>query len=286
MILQISIHALREEGDPSTSSDRHFRFNFYPRPPRGGRPDSTVGVGRQVEISIHALREEGDRPRSGFQLCRGHFYPRPPRGGRRDFLEVPEGGELFLSTPSARRATSTKGIPAAALRFLSTPSARRATVRIFCRTSTSSISIHALREEGDPKGNGHGLLPKRFLSTPSARRATRNRVVQRGWHPISIHALREEGDPFVTLPCCSFGISIHALREEGDLIISAWNGSDLNFYPRPPRGGRLFEVDELDCNQLFLSTPSARRATQWMRDPYTLLVFLSTPSARRATHPS
>ena len=34
---------------------------------------------------------------------------------------------------------------------------------------------------------------------------------------------------------------------------------------------------------LFLSTPSARRATQWMRDPYTLLVFLSTPSARRAT---
>ena len=35
-------------------------FNFYPRPPRGGRPKRACtnwGIGR---ISIHALREEGD----------------------------------------------------------------------------------------------------------------------------------------------------------------------------------------------------------------------------------
>ena len=36
----ISIHALREEGDVDWSAYRLFLFNFYPRPPRGGRPVS------------------------------------------------------------------------------------------------------------------------------------------------------------------------------------------------------------------------------------------------------
>ena len=59
-----------------------------------------------------------------------------------------------------------------------------------------SISIHALREEGD------------FLST--------DRLVI--LIPISIHALREEGDRFDPSLAHGFPISIHALREEGDLI--------------------------------------------------------------------
>ena len=58
--IQISIHALREEGDFFGP----FRFaraaDFYPRPPRGGRP----------------CRRRSDRPYSS------DFYPRPPRGGR------------------------------------------------------------------------------------------------------------------------------------------------------------------------------------------------------------
>ena len=33
------------------------------------------------------------------------FYPRPPRGGRLDGKTVVELDKLFLSTPSARRAT-------------------------------------------------------------------------------------------------------------------------------------------------------------------------------------
>ena len=33
----ISIHALREEGDQQTLLHRYPLFNFYPRPPRGGR---------------------------------------------------------------------------------------------------------------------------------------------------------------------------------------------------------------------------------------------------------
>ena len=33
----ISIHALREEGDRGFPMGCHGFFNFYPRPPRGGR---------------------------------------------------------------------------------------------------------------------------------------------------------------------------------------------------------------------------------------------------------
>ena len=58
---------------------------------------------------------------------------------------------------------------------------------------------------------------------------------------ISIHALREEGD---LLPTCGHllppAISIHALREEGD--------------SRPP--------SFVSRSRIFLSTPSARRATR------------------------
>ena len=35
---RISIHALREEGDSPLSTTRKSSANFYPRPPRGGRP--------------------------------------------------------------------------------------------------------------------------------------------------------------------------------------------------------------------------------------------------------
>ena len=35
----ISIHALREEGDDVTDISHHQKWNFYPRPPRGGRPE-------------------------------------------------------------------------------------------------------------------------------------------------------------------------------------------------------------------------------------------------------
>ena len=34
---KISIHALREEGDTAKRTLSPSSFNFYPRPPRGGR---------------------------------------------------------------------------------------------------------------------------------------------------------------------------------------------------------------------------------------------------------
>ena len=56
-----------------------------------------------------------------------NFYPRPPRGGRHVFDFGLIQTALFLSTPSARRATTT----------------------MWKNTSWPMISIHALREEGD-----------------------------------------------------------------------------------------------------------------------------------------
>ena len=78
-----------------------------------------------------------------------------------------------------------------------------------------------------------------FLSTPSARRATKILDAVCRVDGISIHALREEGDRRPGEIPRYPGISIHALREEGD---------------RRARAARAVAP-------LFLSTPSARRAT-------------------------
>ena len=57
-------------------------------------------------ISIHALREEGDQLPPLVVSMAGYFYPRPPRGGRQFWPLVNAPERLFLSTPSARRATA------------------------------------------------------------------------------------------------------------------------------------------------------------------------------------
>ena len=57
-----------------------------------------------------------------------------------------------------------------------------------------------------------------------------------------------------------------------------------DFYPRPPRGGRHKVPAGFHHPLKFLSTPSARRATEKFKTIGKLLdEFLSTPSARRAT---
>ena len=82
------------------------------------------------------------------------------------------------------------------------------------------ISIHALREEGDPEYFKKSLGLQVFLSTPSARRATAGCRRPCGSFGISIHALREEGDEGPNYCHFPLNISIHALREEGDLFAS------------------------------------------------------------------
>ena len=61
---QISIHALREEGDACENHRTRPECYFYPRPPRGGRHGFNVKLVVFLFISIHALREEGDAIRS------------------------------------------------------------------------------------------------------------------------------------------------------------------------------------------------------------------------------
>ena len=70
---------------------------------------------------------------------------------------------------------------------------RRLAERIFL--APDSISIHALREEGDKTAYKWIVNAEEFLSTPSARRATKDGAIT-GFDDfvISIHALREEGD--------------------------------------------------------------------------------------------
>ena len=70
------------------------------------------------------------------------------------------------------------------------------------RHMSVSISIHALREEGDGVLIGRPAHFFLFLSTPSARRATVAQYVnKKAIGAISIHALREEGDHiFPVLP--------------------------------------------------------------------------------------
>ena len=80
--------------------------HFYPRPPRGGR------------LFCCLLRVAGK-----------DFYPRPPRGGRLMVVRPWSRLLLFLSTPSARRATDGNSVDMYKIKFLSTPSARRATAK-------------------------------------------------------------------------------------------------------------------------------------------------------------
>ena len=92
-------------GRRPTWEDITQKVNFYPRPPRGGRPRLDVVVPDPADISIHALREEGDARSRSSTGRPTNFYPRPPRGGRRAGVSVFLIPWLFLSTPSARRAT-------------------------------------------------------------------------------------------------------------------------------------------------------------------------------------
>ena len=128
-VAMISIHALREEGDMFRYMWSGMMQDFYPRPPRGGRPglgdkwfqdhqisihalreegDHLVHIDETAsrDISIHALREEGDSVTAEVGVIQSNFYPRPPRGGRHAMIWQEWFRDQFLSTPSARRATS------------------------------------------------------------------------------------------------------------------------------------------------------------------------------------
>ena len=169
---EISIHALREEGDAPSGRNTPDTPNFYPRPPRGGR----------LEGAVHGIKTKD-------------FYPRPPRGGRRVSGLVGASPTYFYPRPPRGGRQLARRLQGVQQGFLSTPSARRATGDVDRVEATIDISIHALREEGDAMLFFSGSKHRKFLSTPSARRATAAFSAWPAGMSISIHALREEGDP-------------------------------------------------------------------------------------------
>ena len=168
-------------------------------------------------ISIHALCEEGDLMVIRVPPRYSDFYPRPLRGGRQTSKNLTAEAYTFLSTPSARRATSLPPTHRVNLsHFYPRPLRGGRPVQFICGILFHNISIHALCEEGDPQGCS----------------VLRTEV-------ISIHALCEEGDPAATPSSTGrydfyprplrggrrytsashwrdIDISIHALCEEGD----------------------------------------------------------------------
>ena len=123
--------------------------------------------------------------------------------------------------------------------FLSTPSARRATGTAITEDYVKQISIRALREEGDRWTQKQLADATDFYPRPPRGGRPRIEDDQNVKDMISIHALREEGDPRTPAAwCVPLTISIHALREEGDVNLQINLDTFLNFYPRPPRGGR------------------------------------------------
>ena len=213
---------------------------FYPRPPRGGRRQQSLLFPAFRAISIHALREEGDYRPTATPSRPSNFYPRPPRGGRRAtthrlraetnfYPRPPRGGRLIV--PDGRGQVIDDFYPRPPR------GGRHRADTVLARHKR--ISIHALREEGDPGCHDHCERYAEFLSTPSARRATK--------------------DPELFMEYYEFLSTPSARRATNDVF--QFGFLEIDFYPRPPRGGRRSAKHSRYKNTTFLSTPSARRAT-------------------------
>ena len=123
--------------------------------------------------------------------------------------------------------------------FQSTPSARRATGAYWLKY-TFVTDFNPRPPRGGRRLRWYIRYEEQypFQSTPSARRATCLHQCRHRAGRISIHALREEGDG-VDVPLQELRpISIHALREEGDKTTLPYDTIQMDFNPRPPRGGR------------------------------------------------
>ena len=217
-------------------------------------------------ISIHALREESDQPlnflhwpqiqqfqstlsvrRATLQKSRldnllFDFNPRSPWGERLCWAISKSITSLFQSTLSVRRATQSSYCywrPKSHFNPRSPWGERRN--RAIATGVRRAISIHALREESDPR-KGRTLL----LS-----------------HRISIHALREESDVSASVQSLARRlISIHALREESDGKSDDIKSKrhKISIHALREESDAFTALDVTTHNQ-FQSTLSVRRAT-------------------------
>ena len=192
-------------------------------------------------------------------------------------------------------------------RFQSTPSVGRATSNRQSARPRLSISIHALREEGDPP-SGWMVVSNRdfnprspwgerreqeiiiraaleFQSTPSARRATADSLHSGcsagDFNPRSPWGERPGAAAALLQAAC---ISIHALREESDgrLNICFRDALSISIHAlREESDGRICN-DICDFRDFNPRPPRGERPARPALGVYSG-VFQSTPSARRAT---
>ena len=237
----ISIRALRVEGD---------FLDTYERP-------------AYPEISIHALRVEGDKTLNELQSCTAYFYPRPPGGGRRIFryllLDIrhnfyprpPGGGRLNTSRlntmsskfyprpPGGGRPSHVTSYVPTPFDFYPRPPGGGRHQKHHIRSMVQRISIHALRVEGDGANPVPLWWSCNFYPRPPGGGRHLSVTKTQSINQISIHALRVEGDIGSHFRTLRGVISIHALRVEGDIQNVRSQRQAVNFYPRPPGGGRL-----------------------------------------------
>ena len=124
----ISIHALRVEGDYTICSTFATLFSFLSTPSGWRATEMPAAEPFWHGISIHALRVEGDSS------------PTSPETSAQKFLSTPSG---WRATAADRKYDHTSD------EFLSTPSGWRATAATGAISQAETISIHALRVEGD-----------------------------------------------------------------------------------------------------------------------------------------
>ena len=101
---------------------------------------------------------------------------------------------------------------------------------------------------------------------------------------ISIHAPREGSDRAARGESRLKAISIHAPREGSDLFRALGGGTQRHFYPRSPRGERLFIIIFFRRRRSYFypRSPRGERPTLWILQ-ISRTVFLSTLPARGAT---
>ena len=214
--------------------------HFYPRPPRGGRPATALHRGKAAvflstpsarratfwrfrnglcdEISIHALREEGDFLTPAPMPRRPNFYPRPPRGGRHYLTNMSMAYFQFLSTPSARRATSKSRPSIKPETFLSTPSARRATRYPGGDGSRLGDFYPRPPRGGRPRLRTRASLSWYFYPRPPRGGRLRLVITYSGLYDFYPRPPRGGRHQQTGSSVGCTVISIHALREEGDII--------------------------------------------------------------------
>ena len=190
---------------------------FYPRPLRGGRRGVLSFDGTKSEFLSTPSARRATPVRRGAWSRRGYFYPRPLRGGRPRYLVPPRASfSNFYPRPLRGGRLGVNAVSMFSPIFLSTPSARRATITCCSRSSRECISIHALCEEGDLPGRAYGLIYNisiHALCEEGDNPTATYESIAYNFYPRPLRGGRREHFGVVSPDA----ISIHALCEEGDL---------------------------------------------------------------------